>query len=109
MDNLSDWVKDEIPKGDFWKPSKEGETLEGTVLEKVEGKFGVQVTLKLADGSEMKTPSHKVLQTRLRNKEIGQLIRIVYTGQLPPRVRGENPVQIYEVYTKKTEVVGGQK
>jgi len=115
MDNLSDWVKDETPNRDFWKPTKEGETLEGTVLEKKQGNFGLQITLKLADGSEVKTPSHKVLQNRLANKEVGQMLRIVYTGQLAPRVRGENPIQTYDVYTKApqtqtvaTGVVGGQ-
>ena len=41
MDNLSDWVKDETPNRDFWKPTKEGETLEGVVVEKKAGLFGV--------------------------------------------------------------------
>jgi hypothetical protein len=103
MNNLVDWVKDETPNKEFWKPAKEGESIEGVVVDKKQGNFGLQLTLQLADGSEVKTPSHKVLQNRLQNKEVGQILKLVYTGQLAPRVRGENPIQTYDVYTKKVD------
>jgi len=97
----NEWVKQEAQ--DMWLPEQAGDELVGTVTDVTEGLYGKQHTIKKDDGTLIKTPSHKVLQNRLVECVAGDVVKIVFSGEQPPAVRGNNPTKIYEVFKK-----GGQ-
>ncbi len=83
----------------IWLPDKEGEELKGEVTEvNKEGDYGTQHTIKKDDGDEILTPSHKVLQNRLRNVKKGDTVRLVYTGKEAPKIKGYSPTAMYDAY-----------
>lgn len=91
------WEKQE--GAGIWIPEKEKDELVGEVtFINTEGLYGVQYTIKKDDGEEVKTPSHKVLQNRMQKAKVGTKVKIVYMGNEPPKVRGQNPTEMYEVY-----------
>ena len=82
----------------FWAPVNPGDQITGTVLEHIEGKFGSQFTIEdEATKKEFTTPSHRVLQNLLEDVAVGQRVRITYTGEEPPKVRGQSPMKMYNV------------
>lgn len=84
---------------EMWLPVKEGEELEGDIIEiNTEGMYGNQYHIKKADGSVIVTPSHKVLQNRIINCVKGDKVKIVYVGEESPKVKGQNPTKMYDVY-----------
>ncbi|MAH51518.1 hypothetical protein CMI37_37225 [Candidatus Pacearchaeota archaeon] len=86
----------------IWLPDKEDEELEGEVTHiNREGLYGVQYTIKKGDNDEVLTPSHKVLQNRMQKAEVGTKVKIVFKGTEPPKIRGQNPTSMYEVYFDK--------
>lgn len=85
-----------IAESNIWIPVVDGEQIEGTVIDKIEGQYGIQLVLN-SEGNEIKTPSHKVLQARLEKIEKGDKIRITYKGEVPPSIRGQNPTKIYKL------------
>ena len=84
----------------IWLPEKEQDELQGEVIEVLEGMYGNQYLIKAADG-EIKTPSHKVLQYRLAKAKIGDKVKIVYVGEEPPAIKGQNPTKMYDVFIAK--------
>jgi hypothetical protein len=88
----------------YWSPKGVGEELVGEIEEITQGQYGTRFTIKTSEGS-LTTPSHKVLQSRLQSCAVGDVVKIVYKGEIPPKVRGENPTKIYEVFRKKPDVV----
>ncbi len=83
----------------IWLPKEEKDTLEGEVTHiNTEGLYGTQYTIKTEDGEEVLTPSHKVLQNRMQKAAVGTKIKIEYTGTEPPKIRGQNPLTLYDVY-----------
>lgn len=96
-----EWEKQE--SSSIWIPTEEGEELIGDVLDISEGTYGPQYLIKKDDGTELRTPSHKVLQNRMGNASVGSRVKIVYMGQEPPSVRGNNPTRIYEVFIGKKD------
>lgn len=91
------WEKQE--GAGIWLPDKENEELVGEVTHiDRDGLYGVQYTIKKSDDDEVKTPSHKVLQNRMQKAEVGTKVKIVFTGTEPPKIRGQNPTTMYEVY-----------
>jgi len=95
------WEKQEL--GSYWKPEAAGEEQIG-VIDKIEDneQFGKQYTIKQAETGDIVTlPSHKVLQNRLVNAIVGSKVKIVYTGEELPKVKGNNPTKMYEVYLDK--------
>ena len=96
---MSDWK--EVESQGIWKGKDDGDVLEGEIVEiNTEGNFGTQYTIKKSDGTTISTPSHRVLQNRLNTLKKGQFVRIVYEGEEPPRLKGNNPTKLYRVYTK---------
>lgn len=93
-----EWEKQET---EMWLPEKEGDELIGEVTDIVEGAYGFQYTIKKKDGKETRTPSHKVLQSRMSNVGKGDMVKIVYKGEEAPKVKGQNPTKIYEVFKGK--------
>lgn len=99
------WAKLEGEKN-FWNPTKVGDEIEGTITKIEEGKFGKKYTLAIVkDGKDEVTilPAHKVLQSRLAQCVEGDKVKAVYTGTQPPKVRGENPTIMYDVFRDEAE------
>jgi len=84
----------------IWLPDAVEEELQGEVTDISEGLYGKQYTVKNEAG-EQRTPSHKVLQARLQKVKVGDFIKVVYKGTQPPKVRGQNPTEMYEVFRRK--------
>lgn len=97
---MVEWEKIES-KGDWWQPEKVGDELIGKLIARIEGQYGAQFTIKRADGYEIKTPSHKVLQGLLEMIQLNTDVRIKFTGTELPKIKGRNPTQLYEVYKGK--------
>ena len=83
----------------IWLPTVEKTELVGEVTHiNREGLYGTQYTIKTKDGNEVLTPSHKVLQARMIKAKIGTVVKIVLTGTEPPKVKGQKPTTMYDVY-----------
>ncbi len=92
-----EWIKQE--GNEIWLPTAEGEELIGKVTKiNTEGLYGIQYLIKKENGDEILTNSHKVLQNRMTKAVVGTNIKIVFVGTLPPKIRGNNPTTMYEVY-----------
>lgn len=87
----------------IWLPEKENEELEGEVTHvNTEALYGTQYTIKKKDDDdEVLTPSHKVLQNRMQKAEVGTKVKIIFKGTEPPKIRGQNPTSMYDVYFDK--------
>lgn len=90
---------------EMWMPEKEGDQLEGVVIQKEDGLYGLQLRLETSPGVTQITPSHKVLQARLDSINIGDRIRITYKGEEPPSIKGNNPTKIYKVERDEPEEI----
>ena len=78
-----------------------GDIVLGEIVNMTEGRYGPYWTIKLEDGTEVFTPSHKVLQNRLANVAIGSHVKIEKLDSLAPKVRGQNATTMYKVSVKK--------
>lgn len=84
-------------KGEVWSPEEEGEAVEGVIIDKAEGQWGITCTIENKEsGINIKTPAHTILQERLEKCNIGDRVRIEYKGSKDSK-KG-NPVQIYKVF-----------
>lgn len=100
-----DWIPVEGNRN-FWNPAKEGEEIIGRLAGIEDGMYGKKYTLQvMRDGKEemVSMPSHKLLQNRLASCALGDMVRIVFTGTQPPKIRGENPLKLYDVFHKPAE------
>ena len=97
---MVEWKKRETKAANnIWMPAKEGEELVGEITAVTPGQFGLQYTIMKEDETEVRTPSHKVLQNRMEGLVVGQAVKIVYLGTDLPTVKGQNGMKMYEVYT----------
>jgi len=87
----------------FWAPAKEGEIIEGDVLDIISGSFGNQHILKLDDKTTIMTPSHKILQSKLAQVKIGDYVRITYVDETESTKKGHSPTKNYEVEVEEIE------
>lgn len=94
---------EEIGQLQLWKPAKEGEVLEGVVLSKrTHAQFGDSWGIETPKG-EIQTPSHKVLQNRMQNVNVGDSVRITFQGLEAPKLKGQSPMAMYKVERKKKQ------
>lgn len=91
---------EKLESAGIWLPESVSDELKGDVTAVTEGLYGKQHTIKTAAG-ELRTPSHKVLQARLQSVKVGDYVEIVYKGTEPPKVKGQNPTEMYEVFRRK--------
>ena len=83
----------------IWLPKEEKEELVGEVTHiNTEGLYGTQYTIKKGDKEEVLTPSHKVLQNRMQKAIVGTKVKIVFVGTEAPKIRGQNPMSMYDVF-----------
>jgi len=96
-----EWKKVEGTNVDFWKPNI-SEVIAGKVIEIREGTYGKQHVIE-GEGLEkpLMLPSHKQLQGLLSSINVGAVIKVQLVRQEPPKVRGENPLNIYEVHVQE--------
>jgi len=95
----SDFRKIET-SGKIWLPKTKGEEVIGIVSAIVDGQYGKQYDILTEKGEDIRTPSHKVLQNRMVTVKKGDTIKIVFTGTDLPKVKGNNPTSLYDVYIK---------
>ena len=94
---MAEWKKQEGAA--MWLPENKGDELVGEVIAvHNDGDYGLNHTIKNDKGEEVLTNSHKVLQSRMKKAKVGTMVRIVYTGEEPPSVKGYSPMKMYEVY-----------
>jgi len=60
-----------------------------------------ELDIKTDTGEEHRTPSHKVLQSRMAKIVVNDKIKIVYEKEEPPKLKGQNPTKIYAVYKQE--------
>lgn len=101
MENEQEWIKQD--GAGLWIPKKIDSELIGVVITTMTGNYGKQWLIQTKDNEEIKTPSHKVLQSRMDKIKEGDVIKIVYKGDEPSKIRGYNPTPIYEVFKKKID------
>lgn len=90
----------EIGTANFWKPTKEGEALEGEIIDISESTFEGKKTylIRTKNGDEVPTPVHEVLCNRMKSTKKGDTVRIEYLGEEPPKLKGYNPTRMYRVF-----------
>jgi hypothetical protein len=88
----------EVEESNYWNPEKENDEVEGIIVSMENSDFGIRVVIETKDKKNITLPSHKVLQTRLQNCKVGDMIKVVFKGQELPKVKGRNPTNIYKVF-----------
>lgn len=83
---------------DIWVPEEKGDSLSGSVLDIQEGAYGIEAILETADGEIIRTPAHKILQSRIEKIAVGDFVRIVYLGT--NRTKGGRKVNDYRLLRK---------
>jgi len=96
--NLDGW--EEVADSNYWNPVIEGESVEGIITLVNKDDFGLKVTIE-NKGKAIVLPSHKVLQNRLQNCKVGDMIKVIFEKKELPKIKGHNPTNIYKVLTKK--------
>ena len=100
---MVNWEKQEGSM-DFWNPEVAGAELIGQVTEiKTAGQFGTQYMIKKEDGTEILTPSHKVLQAKMSKVEVGNKVKLVFIKQDLPKVKNQQGVKLYDVFIDQVE------
>ncbi len=95
-----EWI--EQKGSDFWKPEEAGEELQGEIMGiVVDGQFGIQFTIKTDEGKISVTPSHAVLQSRMRGCKEGDHVRILFDGLQRTKVKGQKDMKLYRVFVAK--------
>lgn len=99
MASKEGWEK--VEGAGFWNPEKAGDEVTGVIISQQDGQFGTHYTIKQKDDTEIRTPAHKVLISRMVGFKQGDVVLITYEGEEPPKVRGQNPTKMYSVYRRK--------
>lgn len=99
--NLNDNWEEVKGESNLWLPSNPGEAIEGVIVSMEKKQFGIQTIIETKDQKQIALPSHKVLQNRLSNCKVGELIKVIFEKEELPKVRGQNPMKVYKVLTKK--------
>lgn len=103
MDNTNEW-EEQKSIGNIWIPNEIGDTLEGDIIDITTGNYGKQYLIETKDGKQVLTPSHKVLQGRMNGIVRGDTVRLVYVGEELPKVKGQKPTKIYNVFKRRVPV-----
>jgi len=114
MVDMSKYEEQEGSGSGYWKPEEINEALEGEIVDfQAESTFldqntgeerpaGPIWTVQLDDGSTKKTPTHKMLQNKMENMQVGDNVLIVFTESkaIPGR---ESEMKVYRVFKQKAE------
>lgn len=80
----------------YWKPENEGDSIEGNIVEILEGNYGPYMTIETEDEIIKETPAHKDLQNRIRRLEEGDYVKITLR-ELKEIEGREHPMRLYWV------------
>jgi len=74
-------IFEEIVSANLWLAEKEGDQIEGEIVEIGMNQFDKQqATIKAPSGEKFALPSYTVLTTKLGNAKIGDYVRVTYLG-----------------------------
>lgn len=90
--------KEQLPLEGVWRPQEDGEQIEGVIIEKRDGSFGVEFVMLTDLAIKYTTPSHKLLQDRMHNVIEGDRVRITYKGTVETQ---HKPAYVYKVEKKE--------
>ena len=101
---MSSWKES---TGNFWKPEKEGDSVQG-LLVKVEEKVGPNESmlyhLEQKGGEPVQVWGSTVLNSRMAPVKEGQEVRITYKGLGEKGGRGKNKPKIFKVEYKDPDI-----
>ena len=69
------------PVIEIWIPRSIDEELQGVITSIEEGQYGLYAVIDCGNGKKVRTPSHRILQSRLEECNVGDKVRIVYKGK----------------------------
>lgn len=96
-----DWQKIEPTS---WKPSKEGDELAGVLVE-VQSNVGqnssMLYTIEQLNGERVDVWGSTVLDTRMKNVQVGNEVKIVFLG-LGQKKGGKQAPKLFDVYHRKS-------
>ena len=97
-----------ISSGNFWKPTKEGETLEGLYINKQEhvgtNDSNLYYIEKLEDNEVVQLWGTTVLDQRMMPVKIGQQVKITYKGLGEKGKGGKQAPHIWKVEYKDVDI-----
>ena len=73
------WNEAQGGAGNYWIPESRGETIQGVLVDAVEGPYGTNYVLEI-DGTEIRLPANKVLISKLDNVPMGAEVKVEYLG-----------------------------
>jgi len=93
------WVKRAAKIKEF---AKKGDSIEGTLEGIEEGKqFGNKVfKIKDTSGELWAVFGTAVLETNMNGVPIGSEVKIIFTGEQPPKKKGQNPLKLFDVFSR---------
>jgi len=91
----------EVVGAEFWMPNTVGDTLKGEVIAIIDGQFGKQYDIRKEDGAKIRTPSHRVLQSKMSEAKTGDNVVIEYSGEELPKVKGNDPTKMYKIFVRE--------
>jgi hypothetical protein len=93
-------VFEERTGGYFWKPTNEGDSVEGNLVKVRKGQYGDVYDIETKDGTTT-VPSSAVLANRISMADEGKYVRIVFDGLQQSKIKGRNPTKLFKVFFKK--------
>jgi hypothetical protein len=98
-----EWETIEADRPRIWNPAvdpNEAKTVEGTVMKIVKGEYGLQLVIMTEPNKEaITTPSHKLLQSKLEQINIGDYVRIEHVGII--KLKSGRKPENYSVQRRK--------
>jgi len=98
-----EWEEVEPERQQIWQPAQVGDFLIGHIIALNEGLFGLYAIVKNSAGGEIQTPAHKLLQSRLRRCKEGDMVKIIYKGQI--QVKSGRLAANYVMYRQRRGVI----
>lgn len=101
------WIEIE-EKEIYWEPVAEEDFIEGVIIRIDDKDFGKQAVIEnVKDDKVYITPSHKNLQGKLEDLEVGEKVKVTYKMSKPTK-KG-NDYMIYKVEAWRDTVASAEK
>jgi hypothetical protein len=103
FDSVRNRIKETAHKveGRVWKPENPGEFMVGR-LNQIDANVGDfdSTMLRFTDpnGDEIAVWQRGTLKTRISNAHVGEFLMIEFAGTEPPKKRGQDPMNLFDVY-----------
>lgn len=94
-------------EGNFWKPEKKGESVEGLYINKDENvgenNSNIYFIEQLKDNEVIQIWGTTILDNRMRIVKIGQQVKITYEGKAEKGSKGKQAPHLWKVQYKNVE------